>query len=222
MKSMLFGTAAVVTMLGSAAQAQLADGSFETQAGSVSNFCYFNAASPGGPACPTGAWTGSGTGFQIETNLAWPGAPTPDGTHYAFVQGTGTLSQTFVADASGLFAISWLAAGRPPGVEFGDETYTLTVNGQSLGTFSTTTGQPFTQMISDPFAFILGTSYTLSFNGLPSSADNTAFIDAVQLTPAVPEPRTWAMMLLGFGVVGALIRRRSKRPGTQAIPSPVG
>lgn len=35
-------------------------------------------------------------------------------------------------------------------------------------------------------------------------------------TPAVPEPSTWAMMLLGFGLAGASLRRRNVRavPGT--------
>jgi hypothetical protein len=28
-----------------------------------------------------------------------------------------------------------------------------------------------------------------------------------QLTAAVPEPSTWAMMLLGFGTIGAMMRR---------------
>nr|WP_277981555.1 PEPxxWA-CTERM sorting domain-containing protein [Sphingomonas phyllosphaerae] len=28
-------------------------------------------------------------------------------------------------------------------------------------------------------------------------------------TAAVPEPTTWAMMLLGFGVIGFVTRRRS-------------
>jgi hypothetical protein len=32
-------------------------------------------------------------------------------------------------------------------------------------------------------------------------------LDGVSLT-AVPEPTTWAMMLLGFGGIGAMIRRR--------------
>ncbi|MBB6505184.1 hypothetical protein F4693_002171 [Sphingomonas endophytica] len=32
----------------------------------------------------------------------------------------------------------------------------------------------------------------------------------VKLTGAVPEPKTWAMMLAGFGVIGAALRRRRK------------
>ncbi|RIK47675.1 MAG: hypothetical protein DCC57_14050, partial [Chloroflexi bacterium] len=29
--------------------------------------------------------------------------------------------------------------------------------------------------------------------------------------PTVPEPATWAMMILGFGVIGAAIRRQRRQ-----------
>ena len=29
---------------------------------------------------------------------------------------------------------------------------------------------------------------------------------------AVPEPKSWAMLILGFGAVGAITRRRQRRP----------
>lgn len=44
-------------------------------------------------------------------------------------------------------------------------------------------------------------------NGLPNYDDITATVAAVQ--PAVPEPATWVMMLAGFGLVGAGLRRRA-------------
>jgi hypothetical protein len=37
--------------------------------------------------------------------------------------------------------------------------------------------------------------------------DVQAFVQA-----SVPEPATWAMMILGFGGVGALLRHRRPRP----------
>lgn len=218
MKRALAGFALGLTpIFTSAAQAQLADGGFETQAAGVSNYCYFGQDTAGGPACSSGAWTGSGAGLQIETNSAWPGTLSPDGTHYAFVQAAGVLSQTFVSDVSGSFAVSWLEAGRPSGVQFGDETYNVTINGTSLGTFSSQTNQPFTLTTSDPFNFVLGNTYTLSFNGLTpfSSGDNTVFIDAVSLAAAagpgpIPEPATWMMMLLGVGAIGIALRSDAK------------
>lgn len=41
---------------------------------------------------------------------------------------------------------------------------------------------------------------------LPERIDSRPMV-----TGAVPEPSTWAMMLAGFGLVGALVRRRRLR-----------
>jgi hypothetical protein len=40
-------------------------------------------------------------------------------------------------------------------------------------------------------------------------SDTNAFeIDNIVVNSAVPEPATWAMMLLGFGAIGFSMRRR--------------
>jgi hypothetical protein len=54
------------------------------------------------------------------------------------------------------------------------------------------------------------TSQTLSFLAVGTPVGNlppVAFLDGVSLT-AVPEPAVWGLMIVGFGAVGALIRRR--------------
>ncbi|HVF84272.1 MAG TPA: PEPxxWA-CTERM sorting domain-containing protein [Sphingomicrobium sp.] len=38
--------------------------------------------------------------------------------------------------------------------------------------------------------------------------------------PGVPEPETWAMMILGFGFVGAVLRRRRRGSATEPAFSP--
>ena len=45
---------------------------------------------------------------------------------------------------------------------------------------------------------------------------------AITPVPAVPEPATWAMMLIGFGLVGGLLRRRSSPLplGSGGVPKP--
>jgi hypothetical protein len=50
-------------------------------------------------------------------------------------------------------------------------------------------------------------SYTLTINGNNSGAGSLG--GSITIRPAaVPEPATWAMMLLGFGAVGFAMRRR--------------
>ncbi len=50
----------------------------------------------------------------------------------------------------------------------------------------------------------------------PATGTQRAYIGAdAQFNPGVPEPATWAMMLLGFGAMGAQLRRR--RAGTLAV-----
>lgn len=58
------------------------------------------------------------------------------------------------------------------------------------------------------FAFVIGTYPNRSFSPVPGLVSETfslRYADA-----AVPEPATWAMLLLGFGVIGATQRRRNR------------
>ena len=191
-----------------AALTQVSDGSFETQGAAVLTYCYF-----GSDCAVGGAWTGSnGGGLQDETNGAWPGASTPDGAKYAFIQNLGEVDQTFVANDTGTYALSWSDAGRPSGCCAGNQQYSVTINGTPIGFGSTVTDQPFGPHTSNTFGLVAGTSYTIQFQGLSTGPDNTAFIDAVGLHTAVPEPATWAMMIVGFGGIGAMIRNRRRQP----------
>lgn len=47
-------------------------------------------------------------------------------------------------------------------------------------------------------------------DGLEDLCGSTPFAVTYFYTPAVPEPGTWAMMLLGFGAVGCVMRRRPR------------
>ena len=75
----------------------------------------------------------------------------------------------------------------------------------------------FTGWSSDTLDFTAtGTSEVLSFlaEGTGGSGEPPfALLDGVSLTQvtAIPEPATWAMMLVGFGVLGTAIRSRRKQ-----------
>lgn len=62
------------------------------------------------------------------------------------------------------------------------------------------TGFTLTPTVASSFSFSLGTN----------SADNIGpLLDSVTLTQsAIPEPASWAMLIAGFGLVGAVSRRR--------------
>jgi hypothetical protein len=62
------------------------------------------------------------------------------------------------------------------------------------------------QSYSSVFQATSSTS-TLSFVNTAGGANGGLFIDNISVA-AVPEPATWAMMLLGFGLIGAGMRRR--------------
>lgn len=55
-----------------------------------------------------------------------------------------------------------------------------------------------------------GSGNLLSFiaSGTPNGAPPMFLLDNVSVTSAVPEPASWVMMLVGFGMVGAVARRR--------------
>ena len=60
------------------------------------------------------------------------------------------------------------------------------------------------------------------FRNLDPSTDYSAAIDNVALTldpvsGAVPEPASWAMMLVGFGLVGSTLRKRGSRSAPKLI-----
>jgi hypothetical protein len=57
----------------------------------------------------------------------------------------------------------------------------------------------------------IGVSYTLKFSLSNSAAGPNGlriFATDAAVTGAVPEPATWAMMLIGFGGMGLVTRRR--------------
>jgi hypothetical protein len=199
---------------GSASAAELiANGGFEAVTTASAPGSYGSYAYPNGVS---GGWSFAGSGLvDGVAGTPWFGGNPPqgfEGAQYGFVQSTGTLSQSFVADATGTLQLSWLEGSRPfmyGGCCNGDQSYEVYLGSTLLGSWSTASGQNFLgRSVSGP-SVVSGQSYTLAFRGL-STSDNTVFLDKVSasVSGAVPEPATWGMMILGFGLVGMSMRRR--------------
>lgn len=77
-----------------------------------------------------------------------------------------------------------------------------------FGLFSLEGDQLFSGTIENP-TFTPGT-YTFTNDFYYGAVNATLTITAL---PGVPEPATWAMMLLGFGAIGAACRRRNEISG---------
>jgi hypothetical protein len=170
-------------------------------------------------------WTYAGSGVINSTGgSAWFGGSPPSdssGSQFAFLQGAGSfISQTFSVLTAGDYSISWMDAGRPDiygGCCRGDQTYQVSLNSTIIGTYSTVTGVGFDKQFAN-LGNLSGGSYTLTFLGLSttqSTSDETAFIDGVNIS-AVPEPATWAMMIIGFVGTGLMAYRRRRNPALEA------
>jgi hypothetical protein len=90
-----------------------------------------------------------------------------------------------------------------------DTEYHLTVNGQTLN-FAFNDPHYSIDAGPTPDSFVPG-SFRLLVQGLPSSIGfaGPQFEEFCPVTPGVPEPATWAMMLLGFMGLGFVMKRKA-------------
>ena len=191
-----------------ASATSLVDGGFEAKGAAtpVTDYCYDAFATPGGPACAASPWVGGGV--IISGSGPWGGTAAAQGSFYGFVQGLSTVSQSFTATQFGTGTLTWIDTNRTN--TGGPKSYNVTlsdgITSSVLGNY-TSAGGPWVSRSVSGFFLSGGTNYTVSFVGL-SAADNTAFIDDVAIS-SVPEPASWALMIAGFGLTGAAMRRRA-------------
>jgi len=134
------------------------------------------------------------------------------------VQGDGSLRQYFTSPG-GELTLSWLNAGRPAGCCFGgNEKYAVEVDGATVGTFSTVSGQSFTPEVL-ALTDVSAGFHELVFQGEAAPfTDESVDLDDVSIVTGgtspiitIPEPATWMLMLAGFGALGMATRLRGKQ-----------
>ena len=133
-------------------------------------------------------------------------------------EGTNSFSSSFtISDPlAGIYSIS--GDTSTPGVVFSDTsnlTCIASVMGCTVGTVYNlvigTTPSGFSAF-GLPLTNLAAGDYRLTING--TSPNSGSFTGNVRIsTAAVPEPGTWALMLLGFGAAGIAMRRQRKQNG---------
>ena len=145
-------------------------------------------------------WTLTGnTGFS--SVAAGAAASGSFGYSNGAVGSFGVLSQTVSTIASATYNYSFtLRNNGGPVNAFG-----VSLGGTSFGpTFSNSGPVGFTTYTGTVVAPSANAALSFSFRQDP----NFWNIDDISLTAAVPEPATWGLMIVGFGIVGVSMRRR--------------
>lgn len=202
MKAKILMAAFAAATLSTAAGAQsFQNGSFE-DGPSAGSFTTLN----GGSTAITG-WTVTGNSVDYIGSY-WQAA---DGGRSVDLNGNGQggIAQTFDTTSNLTYRVSFSLAGNPDGAPDTKTISTVTTGGASnLFTFSTP-GNTRTDMGWTPYSFTFkasGPSTTLTFASQDPGAYGAA-LDAVSVS-AVPEPASWALMIMGFGLAGGALRRR--------------
>ena len=139
-------------------------------------------------------------------------SPDAVGTRAAYFVGdfsNETLSQTIGPIAAGQYRVGFSAYAPQNGLNnAGDGTFTASVGGVQLLSAAVSTFAPQTWYNFSDTVFIGGPNSSAVFSFSTSQRpSNDMVIDRVYLI-AVPEPATWGLMIGGFGLAGAALRRR--------------
>ncbi len=120
----------------------------------------------------------NGSGIQ-GNGSAWGAAAAPNGSQTAFVQSTGSMSQTLNLNAGG-YTLSFQAARRGCCVAPYVQPIQVSVDGVPVGGVVSPASTSFSS-VSIPISITTTGAHTITFTGTDPS-DKTTFIDAVTLT----------------------------------------
>ncbi len=137
---------------------------------------------------PAGAtWAFSGAGIAANAGVFTGGNPSaPDGVQVAFIQGTGTISQSLAGFYGGDAYTVTVAAAQRGNNQASSQTVQVSMDGIILGSF-TPTGTGYTDYTVNYIAPTTG-NHTLTFTGInPRGGDNTALIDNVRIAKIVKQ-----------------------------------
>lgn len=147
-------------------------------------------------------WTATaGAGIELQNHAA--GTPFSE-SNLVELDSHNNSAMSRTIDA-GDYLLKFYYSARP-GVPAASNGIDVLVNGSSIFNI-TGNGGNATNWIQKTIKFNVGASSTLTFAAIGTSDSLGGYLDNVALG-AVPETATWAMLIAGFGFMGAAARRR--------------
>jgi len=158
-------------------------------------------------------WTGGAKGIEIQPNGTVSGVSAFDGRQYVELDTTANSSmwQDLSTTVGNTYTLSFAYMPRPDnaGGKFSNKIEVLW-DGGTLGTFSgTNTNGSWWEYERTDLTASFSSTTRLEFRAVGTSDSYGGFIDNVVVT-AVPEPESYALLLAGLGLIGAIARRRGK------------
>lgn len=161
------------------------------------------------PTTQVAGWTPE-TQIELQNNVAGAPAPGVGGSVFAELDADRNSSMSRLI-GQGVYTLTYLYSPRP-GVPQSSNGIGVTIGGVAIsqteisGLFGPNTA--WSQINTQEFTVGAGGAL-LRFTANGTSDSLGGYIDNITLIQSVPEPGTWAMMILGFGALGFAMRRRN-------------
>ena len=155
-------------------------------------------------------WTGGPAGIEVRDNVA---GTAQNGSNYVELDTSRNSSMYQDITGYGLYNLSFWFSARE-GVAAGSNGLGFTFGGLSGQVLTTTAGAPVgTGNVWQQYTGLvrLNGTETLLFYASGRSDSVGGSLDNVSVTTAVPEPESYALMLAGLGLMGAIARRRKSK-----------
>lgn len=203
----VLSAALVLAAVGAQASTNLVtNGSFEANVQGINSWTIYNNLT---------GWTGGVAGIELRNHVA---GSAQDGVNFVELDTTknSSMSQQISFANAGSYVLSFWYAARPDNGSSNQNSDTLgwsvgsSFSGTVLGNWTAPNATNW-QHFTSTFTIGQAGTQTLAFSALGVSDSYGGSIDNVSITSAVPEPESYALMLLGLGLMGTMARRRSKQ-----------